>query len=198
MSARKLSRVSSAEMAEINLRLQRQFEAACDTDQGITSAGLTKWATDAGLLDRRKLTASDVGMIFASVKLGKKTALKFDRFQEAVRKVAIAKECTFQEVVQMACGETPSSDTVRLDELEQPAACRKLTFSISSENAHYTLKQLQSTNSEGVEVDEKPFALSDAEFEVVFCMSKDKYKSLAGWKKTNLKKAHGLLNVVAP
>ena len=66
-----------------------------DEEQGISSAGLTKFAVDGGLISKT-LPESEVVLIFSSVKLGKKTVLNYDRFQEACRKMAGKSGCTYQ------------------------------------------------------------------------------------------------------
>ena len=66
-----------------------------DEEQGISSAGLTKFAVDGGLINKT-LPESEVVLIFSSVKLGKKTVLNYDRFQEACRKMAGKSGCTYQ------------------------------------------------------------------------------------------------------
>lgn len=136
-------------------------------------------------------------MVFESVKLGKKKTLNYDRFQEAARKICVARECTYQELIQIARGEQPASETVQLKDLVPPDLTvigRKMTFSIQVVAKSFSLKELQSGCPEGVDANEKPSALNDMEFESVFGMTKESYNSLAGWKQSNLKKTHGLLS----
>jgi hypothetical protein len=85
---RKLSAIEPQEMASLNAALRRVF-CACrsgDADSGVDSAGFVQLLATKGLVDRR-LTEADAGLAWASVKLGKRSELNFDRFQEAVRKV---------------------------------------------------------------------------------------------------------------
>jgi hypothetical protein len=101
MSARKLSKVSAEEMTMLNEQLEAMFNEFKDDETGITKAGIEKFCTNCKLFDN-KLKSSDCGMIFEAVKVRKKTTLNFDRFQEAVRKIALGKEVTYQELIQMA------------------------------------------------------------------------------------------------
>eukprot|EP00935_MAST-01C_sp_MAST-1C-sp1_P001630 g1630.t1 len=87
-------------MAALHGSLEGMFHKYKD-GAGITVTGCQKFAVETGLLDD-KLTVSEVQMIFAGVKLGKE--LNYDRFQEAVRKMAQKKEITYQELIQMASG----------------------------------------------------------------------------------------------
>ena len=95
MATRKLSRVSAGEMALLHSSLEAMFHKFKD-GSGIPQAGCVKFAKNTGLLDA-KLSEADITMIFAGVKLGKKEELNFDRFQEAVRKMAQKKEVTYQQ-----------------------------------------------------------------------------------------------------
>ena len=54
-------------------------------------SALTTFAADCGVVGsgKGKLGAGDIGLIFEQVKLGKRTELDFERFQEAVRKIAV-------------------------------------------------------------------------------------------------------------
>lgn len=106
-SSRKLSRISASEMQDMSTKLNRLFvkESNCRTKSGLpalSSDGLVKLAVNSNILDRR-LTAPEVRLIFQSVKLGSDEFVGWDRFQEAVRKMAVKKEVTFQILVQTLC-----------------------------------------------------------------------------------------------
>jgi serine/threonine protein kinase len=101
---RRLSSVSKAEKENTDFHIHTLFMAHENKDTGgVTSAGLLAFAVECNLLEKR-LTKNDVGLIFDSVKLGKKTSLSFDRFKEAVRKMAVKKEVTYQELAKEAMG----------------------------------------------------------------------------------------------
>lgn len=105
---RKLSKVSSHEMKELDETLRKIFDTYADPPKGkdaagITSQAMTTFVVDCDLLDGEcgtKIKEVDVANAYASVKLGKKNTLKFERFQEAVRKIAMLKGATYQEVIQ--------------------------------------------------------------------------------------------------
>ena len=102
-TTRKLSKVSAEEMAELNSALFELFEKYSDHDGGITATGLTRFCAECKLLDSgcgHAMKETDCTLIFEAVKLRRKTFLNFDRFQEAVRKVAMTKEVTYQELIQ--------------------------------------------------------------------------------------------------
>ena len=88
--SRKLSVVSAAEQTLLKRALGGVFDKYKDGD-GISSSALTTFAADCGVVGsgKGKLGAGDVGLIFEQVKLGKRTELDFERFQEAVRKIAV-------------------------------------------------------------------------------------------------------------
>ena len=69
--ARKLSRVSADEMAELNKKLDEIFADFKEEDGGITKESLGTFAKEGGLLDKN-LKAADVDLIFEGTKLGKK------------------------------------------------------------------------------------------------------------------------------
>jgi hypothetical protein len=77
---------------------------------GVTLEALVQFSSECKLIDK-KLSENDVRMIFQSVKLGKKTTLSFDRFEEACRKIAIHKEVAYQELFHHA---------VRVRDVTQP------------------------------------------------------------------------------
>jgi hypothetical protein len=103
---RRLSNVSAAEYSALRNNLTGLFEKYKENG-GINANGLTTFAADCGVLGsgNKKLSASDATMIFQSVKLGSRTELDFDRFQEAVRKMAMQCSLTYQELIQTATGE---------------------------------------------------------------------------------------------
>ena len=96
-AARKISNVTQQERdaAEINMTsIFGKFADGTTMDE----AGFKAFAAAGGIV-ADDLSAADVGMIFTSVKVGKKPALNFDRFKEAVRKLAMKKELTYHEMV---------------------------------------------------------------------------------------------------
>jgi len=109
-SSRKLSRVSTQEVEELNNLLLNFFKKYCQGDDGMSSGQLQSFAEESGLCDK-KMSTGDVGLVFQSVKLGKKNTLNFDRFQEAIRKMAIQKEITYQEIINEAASNTPAPES---------------------------------------------------------------------------------------
>jgi hypothetical protein len=110
MAERKLSAVSQQEMRSAVDALRRMFDQFCafgagqrQEAAGLDNARLAKFAKDSGLLDRR-LTRTDVDLIFTRVKLRGQRKLDFRGFKEAVRQMAMKKELTFQELVARAAG----------------------------------------------------------------------------------------------
>jgi hypothetical protein len=101
-STTQLTGISRDEMSELHATLETLFNRFKE-DTGITSAGCVRFCKTCKLLDK-KLTVTEVSMIFAAVKLGKRkdATLNFDRFQEAVRKMAQKKGCTYQELCTQA------------------------------------------------------------------------------------------------
>jgi serine/threonine protein kinase len=102
-SGRKLSRVSGIEMETINEMAKGVYEAYLaeedeDGDRLFEVECLVKLCNDKGLIGP-KLSEKNVSMIFNQVKLKKKTFLKFERFQEALRKISTLVEKTYQELV---------------------------------------------------------------------------------------------------
>ena len=79
-SSRKLSRVSAEDMEELNNKLTNFFKKYCQGEDGMSSEQLQTFAEECGLCDKR-MSRSDVGMIWQGVKLGKKNTINFDRFQ---------------------------------------------------------------------------------------------------------------------
>jgi hypothetical protein len=72
------------------------FTSHEDSDTGgVNRDGLLSFAVECNLLDK-SLKKSEIGLIFDSVKLVKKTTLNLDRFREAVRRMAVKKEVTYQ------------------------------------------------------------------------------------------------------
>jgi hypothetical protein len=106
MSERKLSQVSAAEYGALRDNLAGLFEKYKENG-GISSSGLMTFAGDCGIIGSgaKKLSAGDVTLVFEGVKLGSRTELDFDRFQEAVRKIAMQTSLTYQELIQTATGE---------------------------------------------------------------------------------------------
>jgi hypothetical protein len=183
--SRKLSRVSADEMAELNKKLDEIFADFCEEGGGVTKASLQQLAKEGGLLDKN-LKDGDVGLIFESTKLGKKKVRKYleahqnqalssvtllkdslrlatqelnaDRFFEAFRKMAVTKEVTFQELVQMCIGEEPTRTSVKMDK-EADAA-------------------LATTTAADGTVFDSALALSDDEFATKMGMDKAAYEAV--------------------
>ena len=82
-SSRKLSRVSAQEKEELDNALLNFFKKFCQGEDGMSSSQLQCFAQECNLCDK-KMTEGDVLMVFQSVKLGKKDAINFDRFQVGV------------------------------------------------------------------------------------------------------------------
>jgi hypothetical protein len=100
MSARKISTVSATEMGHLADHLSVLFERFAQNNE-MTQQGLCKFARAGGIVDR-KLTISEVKLVFERVKLGKRTTLNFERFQEAVRVMGNVKGVTYQEIIEIA------------------------------------------------------------------------------------------------
>jgi hypothetical protein len=164
-------------MSELHAELRNMFEDMRE-EGGMTLASMVTWCKECNLLDK-KLTIPQVGLIFTSVVVGKKKSLHFDRFQEAVRKVAIAKGNTYQEVIQLACGQQACSQIVSEAELKPKLPARKQSLTPLASEETTTPKRFSQ--------------LSDIEFQNTFGMNKDDYDTLAGWKQVSLKKKHELL-----
>jgi len=110
-SGRKLSRVSADDMAKLSQQLEDLFKKYCAGEPQMAEAQFKTFVTDGGLADAR-LTEAEAGLIFLSVILGKKKTINFERFQEAVRKVSMKKEMTFQALIQTAAGEDVKTEDV--------------------------------------------------------------------------------------
>ena len=103
-SARKMSRVSADDMALLAQQLADIFKKYCAGEPQMSEAQFKEFVTGTGLADAR-LTEKEAGLIFHSVLLGKKKTINYDRFQEAVRKLSMKKEMTYQALIQTAAGE---------------------------------------------------------------------------------------------
>lgn len=99
--SRKLSQVSGAEKERTTKNLRLLFETYRGSSPGIEAAGLVRLADECALLDAASsgLTAEKCALIFSRVKLGKKTELNLNRFEEACRQLAVEKGTTFTELV---------------------------------------------------------------------------------------------------
>ena len=86
MSARKLSSVSRAEMAILDEELERVYTHYQDEEGDFEEDCLITLCRQNDLISS-KLTEKDVTMIFQAVRVGKKSNIRFPRFQEAVRKI---------------------------------------------------------------------------------------------------------------
>merc|ERR1719197_1573137 len=71
-----------------------------DGTRGMTANGLVKCVAKHGLLDK-KTTANDVQLVYQATKLGNKTELSYERFQEALRKLAVKKGTKYQDVAKI-------------------------------------------------------------------------------------------------
>lgn len=80
---------------------------------------------------------------------------------------------------------TSSSFTTNADQHERRHNDKQIFGFIPYER----LKNVTDSSSLGIDPRQKELALSDAEFEQIFQMSKESFASLANWKKTQLKKA---------
>jgi tetratricopeptide (TPR) repeat protein len=100
-AGRRISRVSKVEVEDSQFNLENLFKKYCQGEDGMNETQFVEFATLTGLTGK-KCSSVDCAMIFQAVKLGKKTTLNFDRFTEAVRKIAVKSELTYQEVVQCA------------------------------------------------------------------------------------------------
>ena len=70
---------------------------------------MVQFCAECNLIDG-KLKATDCSMIFSKVKIGKRNELNFERFQEACRMMCAKKGVTYQNLVQIATGQTVSTD----------------------------------------------------------------------------------------
>jgi hypothetical protein len=105
--SRRLSNVSREEMQELNQALHNIYTNFCafgagqrGTD-GMDNRTFMKFAKDCNLLDR-KVTRTDIDLIFARIKLAGQRKINFKVFQEGVRQIAIKKGKTYQEVIMIA------------------------------------------------------------------------------------------------
>jgi len=105
--ARKLSKVSASEMQQLEHDLKELFGRYNDPT-GINEAAFAKLCSECGVTDA-KFSSNDVALVFTAVKVGKKKSLNFGRFQEAIRKVAIQKEVTYQELIQVMKEHAPAA-----------------------------------------------------------------------------------------
>ena len=96
--SRKLSTVSGAEKERTTKNLRMLFETYRGSSPGVEAVGLVRLADECALLDAT-LTPEAVALIFSRVKLGKKTELNMNRFEEACRQLAVEKGTTFTELV---------------------------------------------------------------------------------------------------
>ena len=132
-SARKLSRVSLAEVQASTTSLQGLFASFSDDESNrMSSAQFVKLCEECSLVDKR-CKSSDAQLIFASTQIGKlfytdfwrwtdnaspegkNPSITFERFQEAFRKLAVKKEMTYQELVDQGTRNF-SGSTVAIDQ----------------------------------------------------------------------------------
>jgi CRP-like cAMP-binding protein len=102
-----MSVVSKTELNLLESTLRALYETFICTDESMDSEALQNFARDCNLIEP-KLRPNDVDLIFVGVKLGKKSTLSFDRFQEACRKMAMKKEVTYAELVHQAAAHIAS------------------------------------------------------------------------------------------
>ena len=97
---RKLSIVSTEELEKAESQLHEIYDHYCE--QGgkkyITRSQLQQFAQEGNLVDK-KLTVPAIGLTFDGVVVGNKPGLKFPRFMEACRRLAVEKEITYQNLV---------------------------------------------------------------------------------------------------
>jgi hypothetical protein len=96
--SRKLSTVSGAEKERTTKNLRLLFETYRGSNPGVDASGLIRFADECELLDS-SLTLEKTNLIFSRVKLGKKTELNLNRYEEACRQLAVEKGTTFTELV---------------------------------------------------------------------------------------------------
>jgi hypothetical protein len=99
MSARKLSNVSRVEQSSLNSDLLASFTAFTGGTMKMTQEQLVKFAQDCELIEEKKLPETEVNLMFSKVKLGKKTEIDFERFQECLRMMAIAKLIPYHQLI---------------------------------------------------------------------------------------------------
>jgi hypothetical protein len=105
--SRKLSMVSKMEMIKLNDVLEKIFKKCADSED-VTKFASGKAMSETVFLDfcdkndllDSSFSSADASLIFASVKIGQRKTIKFDRFQEACRKVAVHKDVTYQEIIE--------------------------------------------------------------------------------------------------
>ena len=79
-NSRRLSQLTAEEFGQLEEQLEELYVKYEDQEDGISSDGLCKFATECNVVNE-KLSEADVALVFQAVKLGKKEALNFDRFK---------------------------------------------------------------------------------------------------------------------
>ena len=97
--SRRLSNVPRNEMHNLNGDLLSCFRVHTQGTMSMSADQLIKFASECELLDDKKLTENEVGLMFSRVKLGKRTEIDFERFQECVRLMAVAKTIPYHQLV---------------------------------------------------------------------------------------------------
>jgi hypothetical protein len=97
--ARKMSKISKGEMEGLDAEVFLVFQSYTKDSDGISEAALLEFAAKFNLI-AGPLTKSEVSLIFSRTKLGKQKVLKIDRFQEAIRSMAVAKGITYQMLIE--------------------------------------------------------------------------------------------------
>jgi hypothetical protein len=86
-------------MKDLDESLRGMFVHHCaSTTSGMDSAGFLKFVDEIGL-PNQKQAQKQAGTIFQSVRVGRKDTINYDRFQEAIRRLAVKMDITYQEVV---------------------------------------------------------------------------------------------------
>ena len=102
-SPHRLSKVSAQDIEDSAATLSSIFASYRDHADGVTQSALHDFAAGCELLDRR-LTRESLGLIFEKIRIGNKKALGEERLGEALRQIAIAKDVTYQELLQLVVG----------------------------------------------------------------------------------------------
>jgi len=108
-------------------------------------------------------------------------------YEKKLREQREAKEKANKEANAEADKEAAAAAAKKAAEDAEAAAAAE-----KASGSSFTLEQLQAGTPEGVDAANKPVYLADDVFQELFGMDKAAYEKLAGWKKTNLKKKHGL------
>jgi hypothetical protein len=98
-SQRKLSQVTRDEKSQVQEAMKKFFnDLKTPGGKGVSEGALVQFAEQNGWINTN-LAATEVSLIFASVKLGRKKEINMFCFTEAVRKMAIKLEVTYMELI---------------------------------------------------------------------------------------------------